>query len=132
MKPSPRQRITQNNTVRFSEWGWKLAHTHNPSSVCRIDLVPPARSAGDLNSPCRMVWRRAIHFFLLLICFCGSQSPSWLLPLAHYWLVQHNDDRSATASSQLCTQSVELGTLIIPLVQQKMTAASLDQRAIYH
>ena len=33
--------------------------------------------AGNLNSPCRRVWRREIHFFLLLIRFCGSQSPSW-------------------------------------------------------
>ena len=33
------------------------------------------------------VWRGAIHFFLLPIRFYGSQSPSWLFPLAHYWLV---------------------------------------------
>jgi hypothetical protein len=44
-------------------------------------------SAGDLSSPCRRVWRRAIHFFLFSIHFCGSQSPSWLFPLERYWLV---------------------------------------------
>ena len=66
-------------------------------------LGSPAHSAGGLSSPCRRFWRRAIHFFLVSLCFCGSQSPigsRWLFPLARYWLVQHNDDRVATESSQ--------------------------------
>jgi hypothetical protein len=50
-------------------------------------LGRPAPSACDLSSPCTRVWRRAIHFFLLPIRFCGSQSPSWLFPFARYWLV---------------------------------------------
>ena len=35
----------------------------------------------------RRVWRRAIHFLLVSIRFCGSPSPSWLFPLVRYWLV---------------------------------------------
>ena len=81
-------------------------------------LGSPAHSAGDLSSPCTRVWRRAIHLFLLLIRFCGSQSPSRLLPLAR---------REATASSQSRTESVEMGPLITPLVLKKMTAAFPDQ-----
>uniref|UniRef100_A0A8C5FUG7 BR serine/threonine kinase 2b n=1 Tax=Gadus morhua TaxID=8049 RepID=A0A8C5FUG7_GADMO len=45
-----------------------------------LDWVPPAPSAGDLSSPCRRVWRIAIHFFLPPIRFCGGQSNSWLFP----------------------------------------------------
>ena len=92
--------------------------------------VAPPILLGDLSSPCRRVWRRAIHFLLVAIRFCGSQPLSWLLPLACYWLVWHNDDREATSSSQLRTESFELGPLITPFVLKKMTA-SPDQRAIY-
>ena len=46
--------------------------------VIFLGWVPLARSASDLHSPCNRVWRGAIHFFLLPIRFCGSQSPSWL------------------------------------------------------
>ena len=51
-----------------------------------LDWVPPALSAGDLNSLCRG-WRGAIHFFLFPIRFKWSQSPSWLFSLECYWLV---------------------------------------------
>ena len=47
-------------------------------------LDSPAHSAGYLSSPCR----RAIHFFQFSIAFfCGSQSLSWLFPVARHWLV---------------------------------------------
>jgi hypothetical protein len=54
-----------------------------------------------------------------------------LFPLARYWLVQHNDDRKVMASSQLRTETVEVGLLIMSLVLKKMTAASPDQHANY-
>ena len=94
-------------------------------------LGSPAHSAGDLSLPCRRGLRRAIHFFLLPIHFCGSQLASWLFPLACYWLFQYNDDREAIASSQLRTESFELGPLITPVVLKKMTVSSPDQRAMY-
>ena len=53
-------------------------------------LGSPALSSSELSSLCRRVWRRAIHFFLLLICFCGSQSQAGFYcetSLARYWLV---------------------------------------------
>uniref|UniRef100_A0A8C5F7D9 TNF receptor-associated factor n=1 Tax=Gadus morhua TaxID=8049 RepID=A0A8C5F7D9_GADMO len=56
----------------------KVRRTAVPTRACR--LGGPAHSAGDLSSPCRRVWRRAIRFFLVSVCICGSQSPSWLFP----------------------------------------------------
>ena len=42
--------------------------------LVKLRLGSPAHSADD--SPCRRVWREAIHFFLLPIHFWGSRSPS--------------------------------------------------------
>ena len=76
-----------------------LRHNVSPQAT----LGSHARSAGDPSLPRTRVWRRAIRFFLIRIRFCRSQSPSWLLPLARYWLVSHNDDSEATVNSQLRT-----------------------------
>jgi hypothetical protein len=104
----------------------------SPSPTSSLPTVSShAHSSGDLSSTCTRVWRRAMLSFLLPIRFCGSQSPSWLFPLARYWLVKHNDDREATAYSQSRTGSVELDPLFTPLVLKIMMAASPDQRAIY-
>ena len=46
-----------------------------------VDRVPPARSAGDLNSPCSRARRRAIHLLSASdTFFAGAKSPSWLPP----------------------------------------------------
>ena len=55
---------------------------------------------------CSRVWRGAINFFLLLIHFCGSQSPSWLFPLARYWQFS-NQGSTSLPFSRNATGSVK-------------------------
>ena len=43
-------------------------------------LGTPSPFCQRFQSPCIRVWRRATHFFLLPIRFCGSLSPGWLFP----------------------------------------------------
>jgi hypothetical protein len=84
-----------------------------------IDWVPPALQQGLEGNK---TFLSASDMLLL------EPITKLAFPLACYWLVKHNDDK---ASSQLRTESFELGPLITPLVLKKMTAASPDQGAIY-
>ena len=93
-------------------------------------LGSPAHSAGDFSSPCTRVWRRAIHFFLLSIRFCRSQSQAGFSPWhAISWFNTMTTGKRRQAANHV--QSVEIGQLITPFVLRKMTAASPDQRSIY-
>ena len=84
-------RIDQNELKAALKQAFEVQHTQQTAISTRkvqyASLGRPAHSAYDLSSLCTRVWRRAIHFFLLQIRFCGSQSPSWLFPLARHWLV---------------------------------------------
>ena len=70
-------------------------------------LGTPSPLCRRCNSPCSKFWRGAIHFFLLLILM-WEPITKLAFPPARYWLSSHNDNREATASSQLRTESFEL------------------------
>ena len=56
------------------------------SDILYVRLGSPAQSDGDLSVALQKVeLRGAMHFFLLPIRIL--REPSWLFPLARYWLV---------------------------------------------
>ena len=120
------------STCRHSSL-WKCANFPTRVQISRLvlwgaGLGCPAHSPGNLSSPCTRVLRRAIHFFLLPKRFLREPITMLAFPLGA--LLADDDDREATASSQSCTESVELGPLITPLVPKKMTAACNPSRKI--
>ena len=74
------------------------------TAVCEYTrLRSPAHSAADLSLPCRRVWRRAIHFFLVSFYFCGVQITKLAFPPGALLVGLTQCDREAMASSQLRT-----------------------------
>ena len=99
-----------------------------------IILGSPAHSAVDLSSPCRRVWRRAILikiYFEFQSVFAGANHQAGFSSWRAIGWFNTMTTGKRRQSSQLCTESIQLGPLITPLVLTKKTAASLDQRTIY-
>ena len=76
-----------------------------------IRLGSPAHSASELSLPCRRVWRRVIHFFLLQIRFWREPitelafHPGALLAgLTHWW--QESDGKQPIAYRVIWTRPV--------------------------